>query len=113
MATNNLQEFRTAPPWAGTGSLPDEVVPAQYEILAEFPKVCWGWELDEHQWILRDLLSGEVFLGGTSHGRFFTSSNSIDDLKEYINKLTEYVECAQRALEMLTPTNTTQEGLCL
>ena len=85
-------------------------MPAQYEILAEFPKVKWGWELDEHQWILRDSLTGEVFLGETCHGRFFTSSNSIDDLKKYINELTEYVECAQLALEMLMLNTTTKEN---
>ena len=108
MATNNLKEFRTAPPWEGMDFF-KETVPAQYEILAEFPKVQWGWELDEHQWILRDPLAGEVFLGETSHGRFVKSSNSITDLKTYINDLTEHVKCAQRALEMLTPTTTTTQ----
>ena len=105
-----LKEFRTAPPLKVWEYAVD--VPAQYEILAEFPCVTWGWESDLYQWILRDPLSGEVFLGGTAYGRFFKSSNSIDSLKEDINRLTEYVGCAQLALKMLikeSPITPTQE----
>jgi hypothetical protein len=86
MATNNLPdslpdwlygEFRTAPPWKGA-----KYVPAQYEILAEFPYVQWEWECDGYQWILRDRLSGEVFLGGTSQQK-------IDALAEEFKRRSE------------------------
>lgn len=93
-----MSNFRTEPPWKG-----GKYVPAEYEILAEFPCVCWGWECDLYYWILRDPTDGEVFLGSTNHGRFFwrRKQDAIDTLGEDIETLNEYIQDTQRALEML------------
>jgi hypothetical protein len=92
-----VTNFRTEPPWERA-----DRVPTEYEILAEFPNVSWGWECDLCYWILRDT-DGEVFLGSTSHGRFFSKreQDAIDTLKEDIEALSEFIQDTQRALEML------------
>lgn len=92
-----MSNFRTEPPWGSA-----DMVPAEYEILAEFPNVCWGWECDRYYWILRDA-DGEIFLGSTSHGRFFSrrKQDTIDMLKEDIETLSEFIQDTKRALEML------------
>lgn len=92
-----MSNFRTEPPWEE-----GHLVPAEYEILAEFPCVCWGWEMDLYYWILRDV-DGEVFLGSASHGSFFSrrKERAINMLKVDIETLNEFIQHMQRALEML------------
>jgi hypothetical protein len=93
-----MSNFRTEPPREG-----GKYVPAEYEILAEFPCVCWGWECDLYYWILRDPTDGEVFLGSTNHGGFFweRKQDAIDTLEEDIKTLNEFIQDTKRALEML------------
>jgi hypothetical protein len=93
-----MSNFRTEPPWEEGHRL----VPAKYEILAEFPCVCWGWEMDIYYWILRDV-DGEVFLGSSSHDAFFSRRKqlAVDMLKQDIKMLNEFIQHMQRALEML------------
>ena len=93
-----MSNFRTEPPWEG-----GKYVPAEYEILAEFPNVSWGWEVDLYYWILRDPTDGEVFLGSTDHTgfRWHRKQDAIDMLKEDIETLNGFIQDTQRALEML------------
>ena len=92
-----MSNFRTEPPWERA-----DRVPAEYEILAEFPNVSWGWECDLYYWILRDT-DGEIFLGSTNHTRFcwHRKQDAIDTLKEAIETLNEFIQDTKRALEML------------
>jgi hypothetical protein len=92
-----MTNFQTEPPWESA-----DRVPAEYEILAEFPNVSWGWECDLYYWILRDT-DGEIFLGSTNHTRFcwHRKQDAIDMLKEDIETLNEFIQDTKRALEML------------
>jgi hypothetical protein len=93
-----MTNFRTEPPWEASKGVPPE-----YEILAEFPFVVWGWECDRHQWILR-APDGEIVLGRTSHTGFHEAGSGIDAIRELnddINTLSGFIQDTQRALEML------------
>ena len=51
-----------------------------------------------YYWIVRDL-SGRVYVGATSHGRFYEAKSS--ELTYQIDKLNSYIEATQKALSML------------
>lgn len=85
--------FRTSPPWEQAPTLPEG-----HKILAEFPAVCWGWECDMYYWIIRDT-SGRVYVGATSHGRFYEAK--LSELTHQIDELNSYIEATQKALSML------------
>jgi hypothetical protein len=94
-----MSEFRTEPPWGDYAHL----VPTEYEIVAEFPSVVWGWECDLYQWILR-APDGELVVGGTSHGSFYVRRgvDAIRTLNNDIEILNSFIEDTQRALRFLS-----------
>ena len=91
MSTN----FRTEPPWQKEGI----DIPPEYTIVAELPRVTWGWELDLYYWILKDQ-DGTLVLGGSNHGGFRLVN--ADSLKEQISALSGYLEATKSALQLIT-----------
>lgn len=88
--------FRTQPPWAGS---PEAIVPPGFEVVAEFPNVQWGWEMDSYYWILRNP-DGALVLGTTAHGEFRFVEGS--ELLERIDELTDFIRATRRAYDMLS-----------
>ena len=87
-------DFRTEPPWQKVGI----DIPPEYTIVAELPRVTWGWELDPYYWILKDQ-DGTLVLGGSNHGGFRLVN--ADSLKEQISALSGYLEATKSALQLI------------
>ena len=87
-------DFRTEPPWQKEGI----DIPPEYTIVAELPRVVWGWELDLYYWILKDQ-DGTLVLGASSHGCFYL--DNADSLKEQISTLSGYLEATKSALQLI------------
>jgi hypothetical protein len=51
-----------------------------------------------YYWIIRDP-SGRVYVGATSHGRFYEAKSS--ELTSQIDRLNLYIDATQQALSML------------
>ena len=71
----------------------------QTEILAEFPVLWGGWEMDQKGWIVRRQSSGKTALVLTNHGTPYFANK-----KEIQGKLDQYKEAVdktERALQLL------------
>ena len=90
-------DFRTEPPWQKEGI----DIPPEYTIVAELPRVTWGWELDPYYWILKDQ-DGTLVLGTSSYGDFCLAND--DSLKEQISTLSGYLEDTKSALQLIAAT---------
>jgi len=88
-------EFRTEPPWKSENA---DAIPTEYTIIAEFPSVIWGWEVDSYFWILKDQGSRFV-LASTAHGKFYLTG--VEELQEQIEELTGFIKYLNKGLSML------------
>ena len=87
-------DFRTEPPWQKKGI----DIPPEYTIVAELPRVTWGWELDPYYWILKDQ-DGTLVIGRSNHGGFCLANTY--SLKEQISTLSGYLEATKSALQLI------------
>ena len=87
-------DFRTEPPWQKEGI----DIPPEYTIVAELPRVTWGWELDPYYWILKDQ-DGTLVIGRSNHGGFCLANTY--SLKEQISTLSGYLEATKSALQLI------------